>query len=62
MYIALNGVGTALFDPRPAVAKVVEVKERRRKLPDEDIYQNQEFTKKFFQKTLTYKGGLTILF
>lgn len=56
MYIALNGVGTALFDPRPAVAKFLEVKERRRKLPDEEIYQNQEFTKKFFQKTLTYKG------
>ena len=50
-YIALNGVGTALFDPRPAVAKFLEVKERRRKLPDEEIYQNQKFT-----KTLTYKG------
>ncbi|KAL4148449.1 hypothetical protein QTP88_002689 [Uroleucon formosanum] len=48
MYIALNGIGTALFDPRPAVAKFLESKERRRKLPDPDLYKNQEFIQKFF--------------
>lgn len=37
MYIALNEVGTSLFDPRPVVAKFVEVKERRRKPPNEEI-------------------------
>lgn len=48
MYIALNGTGTALFDPRPAVAKFLESKERRRKLPDPDLYKSQEFIQKFF--------------
>lgn len=50
MYIALNGIGTAYFDPRPAVAKFLEKKERRRKLPDVELYQDQEFVKKFFAK------------
>ncbi|KAF0702117.1 Uncharacterized protein FWK35_00032969, partial [Aphis craccivora] len=48
MYIALNGTGTALFDPMPAVAKFLESKERRRKLPDSDLYKSQEFIQKFF--------------
>ena len=34
MYIALNGVGTSFYDPRPAVGRFLEKKERRRKLPD----------------------------
>lgn len=50
MCIALNGIGTAFFDPRPSVAKFLEKKERRRKLPDSDLYQDQEFVKKFFAK------------
>jgi len=48
MYIALNGTGTALFDPMPAVAKFLESKERRRKLPDPDLYKSQEFIQNFF--------------
>jgi len=47
-YIALNGIGTALFDPKPAVAKFLESKERRRKLPEPDLYKNQEFIQTFF--------------
>lgn len=50
MYIALNGKGTALYDPRPAVAKILEAKERRRKLPDSELYQNHEYIKHFFSK------------
>lgn len=53
MYIALNGVGTAFFDPRPAVAKFLEKKERRRKLPDQELYQDHEFVKTFFAKDST---------
>lgn len=53
MYIALNGIGTALYDPRPAVAKFLEEKERRKKLPDAEVYQDQEFVKKFFSKGIT---------
>lgn len=52
MYIALNGVGTPFFDPRPAVAKFLEIKDRRRKLPDAELYQDQEFVKKFFAKDI----------
>ena len=48
MYIALNGTGTALYDPRSAVAKFLESKERRRKLPDQDLYRNQEFIQNIF--------------
>lgn len=49
-YIALNDVGTAIFNPRPAVVKFLELKgqKKRMKLPDEEIYQNQELTKMFF--------------
>lgn len=50
MCIALNGTGTAFYDPRPAVAKFSESKERRRKLPDEEIYKDRQDVKKFFSK------------
>jgi len=48
MYIALNGIGTAMFDPRPAVVNFLESKERRRKLSDPDLHKNQEITLTFF--------------
>lgn len=48
MIIALNGSGTAFFDPRPAVVKFLELKSRRDKQPDAEVYQSQEFVKKFF--------------
>lgn len=50
MCIAVNGTGTAFYDPRPAVAKFLEDKDRRRRLPDEDVYKDKEDTKKFFAK------------
>lgn len=46
MYIAINGIGTALYDPRPAVAKCLKTKERRRKLSDSKLYQSHEYVKK----------------
>ncbi|KAL4135818.1 hypothetical protein QTP88_007405 [Uroleucon formosanum] len=61
MYIALNGIGTALFDPRPAVAKFLESKERRRKLPDPDLYKNQEFIQKFFSIDSNFATQLKLL-
>lgn len=48
MYIAFNGIGTVYYDPRPAVAKFLESKERRRKLPNPELYKSQEFVQNFF--------------
>lgn len=31
--MTLNGIETALYDPRPEVAKFLDAKERRQKLP-----------------------------
>lgn len=50
MIIALNGKGTAHYDPRPAVIEFLERKERRQKLPDNELYKDQEYIKKFFSK------------
>lgn len=50
MCIALNGTGTAFYDPRPAIAKFVEAKNRRRKLPDEEAYRDKPGVKKVFLK------------
>ncbi|ESN94266.1 hypothetical protein HELRODRAFT_164073 [Helobdella robusta] len=46
--IALNAIGTANFDPRPAVADFLSSKTRRSTLPDDELYRNWEFVKKFF--------------
>jgi hypothetical protein len=46
--IALNSAGTANFDPRPAVAAFLATKARRSTLPDDELYRNREFVKKFF--------------
>jgi len=48
MYVATNGVGTALYDSRLAVGKLLEAKARKRKLPDPELYQSHEFVKKMF--------------
>lgn len=56
MYIALNGAGTALFDPRPAVIKFLELKDRREKLPDGELYKRHHsriYKKVFFSKDST---------
>ena len=43
MAIALNSCGTAFFDPRPSVARLLEKKNRRMRVP-----KNRDFVKKFF--------------
>jgi hypothetical protein len=48
MCIALNGKGTAHFNPMPAVSTFLQSKERRMNVPDTEIYQNREFVRKFF--------------
>ena len=53
MHIALNGTGTAHFDPRPAVARFLMKKERRYSIPDKELYQHHFFVRKFFVKENT---------
>ena len=36
MEIALNGKGTAHFDPRPSVAEFLQCKQRRNREPDRE--------------------------
>jgi hypothetical protein len=48
MYIVLIGIGTAIFDPRFAITKFSESKERRKKLSGPDLYKNQLFIQIFF--------------
>lgn len=55
MYIALNGTGTAYFDPRPAVARFLQQKERRMRNPDNDLYKSKSFIKNFFLLTALSK-------
>ena len=50
LMVALNGVDTAYFDPRPAVVKFLE-KTRRSGAPDWDIYGQREFVRKFTRET-----------
>lgn len=50
MYISLNSPGTAHFDPRPAVARYLQMKDRRVKNPDPELYKKKKFTQKFFSK------------
>lgn len=54
MSIALNGIGTAYYDPRPAVAEFLKKKERRYKEPDLETYSHRDFVQKFFRKS----GGI----
>lgn len=43
MSIALNGIGTAYYDPRPAVAEFLKKKERRYREPDLETYSHRNF-------------------
>ena len=47
--IALNGVGTAFFDPRKAVVHFLSAKDRRERCPDIELYTNRQFVQKFFR-------------
>lgn len=49
LIISVNGIGTASYDPRPAVAAFLKKKERRNREPYGEIYQNREFIEKFFR-------------
>ena len=49
LLVALNGVGTASYDPRPAVAKFLSTKDRRDRSADPSVYAEREFVKKFFR-------------
>ena len=51
--ISLNGVGTANYDPRPAVIKFLESKDRRFRDSDFKIYQKRDFVKKVFTTETT---------
>ena len=48
MQISLNGVGTANYDPRPAVYTFLQIKDRRDSCPNEQLYKERDFIKKFF--------------
>ena len=50
LLIALNGVGTAHFDPRPAVAKFLTLKDRRRREASTSVYSERGFVAKFFRR------------
>lgn len=46
LFVALNGVGRAHYDPRPAIAEfLMNKKERRYHEPELSIYSNREFVK-----------------
>ena len=49
LLIALNGCGTASFDPRPAIAEFLIRKERRTRIPAFTDYKNRPFMAKFFR-------------
>lgn len=51
LQIALNGVGTAHYDPRLAVVHFLSVRNRREREPSVDIYSKRDFIKKFFRDT-----------
>lgn len=50
MLVALNGMGTAYWDPREAVAEFLKKKERRQKYPETEVYSQRKFVSKFFRK------------
>jgi hypothetical protein len=49
LYVSLNGVGTAYYDPRPAVAEFLRKKDRRCREPDSEVYRERDFVTKFFR-------------
>jgi hypothetical protein len=51
LHIALNAVGTAFYDPRPAVVHFLEKRERRDRRPSSDTYKNRDFIRKFFRES-----------
>ena len=58
LHIALNGGGTAHFDPRSAVVHFLKSKERRKRVPTVEIYAQRDFFKKLLQKVLSFFSSL----
>ena len=52
MMVALNGKGTSAYDPRPAVAEFLKMKDRRYREPDIEIYAKREFAVNFFRDSV----------
>ena len=50
LMIALNGCGTANFDPRPALAKFFTMKNRRTSEPKTHLFKDRDFMKTFFRQ------------
>ena len=48
--IALNGVGTAHYDPRMAIVHFLSARNRREREPNLDIYSRRDFAHKFFRE------------
>ena len=49
LIISLNSNGTAHFDPRPAVVRFLNKKDRRFRPADFEVYKNCDFVKKNFR-------------
>ena len=49
MFIALNDIGTAKYDPRETVGEFLKRKDRRQSEPDCDLYKKREYVAKFFR-------------
>lgn len=49
LMIAMNGIGTAHYDPRPVVIRFLQAKDRRFRSSDFEVYQNRDFVKKIFR-------------
>ena len=49
MLNALNGIGTAQYDPREAVGEFLKRKDRRQREPACDLYKKREYVAKFFR-------------
>lgn len=49
LVVSINSIGTAHFDPRPAVVRFLTKKDRRFRPADFEVYKNCEFVRKFFR-------------
>ena len=50
LHIALNGVGTAHYDPRLTVVHFLSARNRRERNPSVDFNSQRDFVKNFFRK------------
>ena len=50
LLIALNGSGTAQYDPRAAVNEFLKMRERRRGAPDPELTKNRPYLTKFLRE------------